>query len=277
MSEVQSIEQPVEQSSGSIENSQPQQSLNDQSASKQPGLPDLDKMDRFTFNGREMTLKDLKSAYMAHSDYTKKTQALANERKFIDNLESDLDMVKNNPSLAEQFKSVYPQAYHRYLKYAAGEAQTQQQRPGVEANPEITSLKSQLQEIREFQDSIKIKELESQFSTIFNDSIKAKYKWVDEDNLVGLAREAVQAGYQLRDANGKIDRNVLEQIARGENERLEKKFQEYQKGIVDKQRVANKSARDVGAGGGIAGAAPKKMSWGDATKEFERRLSRSDT
>lgn len=267
----QSVEQPSGDTGSTDNFQQPMQ--NEQS--KQSALPDLDKLERFTFNGKEMTAKDLKSAYMAHSDYTAKTQALAHERRFMNNLESDLDKIRDNPALAEEFKSVYPQSYHKYLKYAMQQNRTQPEgSTGATANPEISTIKSELQQLREFQNNLQIKELESQFSNIFNSNIKTKFKWVDEDRLVGLARDAM-GQYQLRDEHGRIDANVLERIAKTENDKMEKLFQDYQKTTFDKQRAANTKARDIGSGGGISGQAPKAMSWGDATKEYERRMAGS--
>jgi hypothetical protein len=120
-----------------------------------------------------------------------------------------------------------------------------------------------------------MKELETQFSSVYNDKIKTKYDLVDEDRLAGLAREAITMGYAVRDENGKINSNLLEQIAKFEHERLESKFQARQKQAVEKQKTANKQARDIGSGGGVVGQAPNRpKSIKEATEWAMRDLER---
>jgi hypothetical protein len=80
-----------------------------------PELVDLDTMDKFKFGGREWTPKELEAAYMRQQDYSRKTQEIAQERKYYDNLPYDLDMVKNNPALVNQFKQVYPAKFHSWI------------------------------------------------------------------------------------------------------------------------------------------------------------------
>ncbi len=270
MDSLDAVEQP---STGSTETPLQQIERDFSQEARQSELIDLDKAEKFMFEGKEWTPKELKSAYMAHADYTKKTQALAQDRKFMENLEADLDAIKQDPSLAEEFKRVYPQAYHKYLKFAVGEARTQQQSQAATLPPEISEMKTQFQQMQEYFNKMQMEQLENQFANIYTSQIKDKFKFVDEDRLAGLAREALQMGYKLRGDDGKLDASMLEQIAKFENERIEKKFQAYQKETMEKQRAASKTARDIGPGGGVPGSAPKKLSFKEATEAAIRDLS----
>src|SRR3954464_16064772 len=84
---------------------------------KTPEMVDLESLEKFRYAGREMTPKELQQAVMLQSDYTRKTQQLAEERKYYDNLSADLSAVAQNPQLAAKFKEVYPEKFHDYLAY----------------------------------------------------------------------------------------------------------------------------------------------------------------
>ena len=72
---------------------------------------------------------------MRMKDYTQKTQRLspiAKEQKYIENIDADLQAVIANPSLAQQFKQVYPQKYHFLVDRLTGGQGT----PNHGANPQ---------------------------------------------------------------------------------------------------------------------------------------------
>jgi hypothetical protein len=79
-------------------------------------ISELEKLEKIKYNGKVLSGKDLarelKEGSLRLSDYTKKTQAIAEERKYYDNLAVDLQKLKANPALVDQFKSIYPQKFH---------------------------------------------------------------------------------------------------------------------------------------------------------------------
>src|SRR3990167_2821971 len=88
-----------------------------QEANNQGDIPELDKFERVKWEGKDWSLKDLKNSVLMHSDYSRKTQEISEERKFYDNLRYDLDAIRKNPDLESKFKELYPEKFHSYLDY----------------------------------------------------------------------------------------------------------------------------------------------------------------
>jgi hypothetical protein len=88
-------------------------------------IMELEKLERFKFDGQEFTPKDLKNAILMRKDYTQKTQEIAEARKYADNFDVDLEKVIQNPDMLKVFKEVYPASYvekaERILKMAWGD------------------------------------------------------------------------------------------------------------------------------------------------------------
>src|SRR4051812_16401412 len=61
---------------------------------------DLGKIDKFNWEGEEWSVKDLKNAVLRQKDYSQKTEAIAQDRKYYENLSFDLAKVRENPALA---------------------------------------------------------------------------------------------------------------------------------------------------------------------------------
>jgi hypothetical protein len=75
-------------------------------------VAELDKLEKFKFEGQEYTPQELKNAILRQSDYTRKTQEFSQERRFYDNLQADLRSVRSNPALAAEFRRTYPEKFH---------------------------------------------------------------------------------------------------------------------------------------------------------------------
>ena len=137
---------------------------------EQPSVLDLDSVDKFKFNGREWTPKDLKSAYMMQSDYTRKMQEIAQDRKYADNLSTDVSAVLANPELAEQFKKIYPPKYHAVLDKILEKALPKQglERPGTSDPVFMNRLERLEKQIFEREVMAAEAEIDSKFKT-FNE------------------------------------------------------------------------------------------------------------
>ena len=102
---------------------------------EQSEITELEKLERFKFKGEEWTPKKAEQAFMRQQDYTKKAQELAEQRKeyeselkhreYRSNLKADINHVLKNPSLADEFKKIYPEEYHYALELALGKNQHQ--------------------------------------------------------------------------------------------------------------------------------------------------------
>lgn len=237
-----------------------------ETAQAAPSIVDLDAVEKFKFAGREWTPKDFQGAYMMQSDYTKKTQALAEERKYYDNLGADLAAVKTNPSLAAKFKAIYPEKFHSFLGYVAPTtptSQTQVQPEGAEKsqgqpNPELMERLERIE--HDFMER-KIQAINAELDAKFK-TLSGKYPMADEDSVVARAQALLEAKRQSAPLNEQSQVTVSDKewddLWKSSHDRVQGLASKHYSETVNKQKNANKSGKDVASGGGIGGQAPKQ-------------------
>lgn len=222
-----------------------------QSAPTTQEMMDLEKVGKFRFEGKEWTPKDFKGAFMMQADYTRKTQQLAEERKYYDNLTADLNAVRANPALAAQFKQVYPSKFHNYLEYVSPKQQ-QQQAPaqnGQYANIDPTVM-NRFQALEADMNQRKVEAINAELDARFK-TLSTKYPYADEEAAIARAQAAHAKGIQLND-------KVWDQIWKATNDKNEAIFKKYGQDQVNKQKSANQRGKDAASGGGIPGQAPRQ-------------------
>ncbi len=232
-------------------------------------IMELEKLEKFKFEGREWTPKDLKSAYMMQQDYSRKTAEIAQERKFSENLEADLESVRKNPALAQQFKELYPPGYHKHLKFVLPETPAKAESQSVELPAEV---RAQLKELTDFKTNFETKALETEIDSAFS-KLTDKYPMADERVVTASANLAIQQGIALRNAEGKVNVEELEKIFKAEHERTQKAFETHYKKQFEQQKAASAKSRDVAGGGGVPGQAPEKLSFEQATEKAIKEMS----
>lgn len=206
-------------------------------------------MPKFRFEGREWTPKDFKGAYMMQADYTRKTQALAEERKFYDNLSVDLAAIKKNPALAAEFRKIYPSKFHGYLEHVtpAQAAASAQQKQYAEIDPAISARFNQVEEFMKQQQVTAINaELDARFKVLAE-----KFPYADEEAAIARAQAAHAKGIPLNDKNWEL-------IWKAVNDKNVELFKKYGSAAVNKQKNANQRGKDTAPGGGIPGQAPRQ-------------------
>lgn len=232
-------------------------------------LADLDKLERVRFGGKELSVKELKESLMRHSDYTKKTQEVAEARKYAENFHYDFLKVIRQPSLLAEFKQIYPkqyvQAVEEYLKQnqpateqeqVSGEGETSQAMMRL-LEERLKPFEEKFQSVDSLMQSIREQETQAisdQLDTI-HEKLGQKYPFADPDLVdfrVGLAKEK---GVEVTKENLS---HVYEQIYKGLHEHHEKRLTAQQKAKVTEQVKAGRAARDVKGGTGIPAAPPKK-------------------
>lgn len=231
---------------------------------------DLAKLGKFKVDGEEMTYEDLKRDRLRQQDYTKKTQALAEERKFFDNLDVDLEAVKKNPRLAEQFKQIYPEKFHRYLRFAEAEKAMAEAQP-TNSKPNIAQLPPDVLErierseqltqrmVSEIEEQTK-ESLNSMFSTVEADVAK-KFPRADMVHVYGaisdyLESNNVTSKQLLKDRASTV--KMFEQYAKASHESNLKQYEAWKREELEKVKASNSKASDIGPGGGTPSAAPKQ-------------------
>lgn len=218
-----------------------------------PSIPDLDKLERFRFNGREMTPKELKSAYMRHVDYTKKTEELSQARKYADNFEADLQIVMRNPERLNDLKAIYPKAYVDMAeRYLSSQKQPQVQQPQSETkqvDPEIAHIKSELSEWRKAQHEAELEKTQSWLDNQY-EGLQKKYPYANEDAVSGRAEYLARNGTE-------INPKVLDKLFRQSNDELKTRYDKMYQTKAKEQVNMGLKGKDMGAGGGVPGQAPK--------------------
>lgn len=212
-------------------------------------IVDLDSVEKFRYAGREWTPKDFQGAYMMQSDYTKKTQALSEERKYYDNLQTDLDQVKANPQLAAEFRKVYPKNFHRYLDYVtpaqAAAEMKQTQSPGKLDQ----AVEDRINRIESAFHEQKVAAVEAELDAKFK-TLAAKYDFADEEAVIARAQALLGRGEKLTD-------KVWDSLWKSVHDRNLKISDQRQAEKVKKQTQVNAQGKDMGSGGGTPGSAPK--------------------
>lgn len=229
---------------------------------------DLDKIEKFRYGGQEWTSKDLQAAILRQNDYTRKTQALSerersfqSKEKYYQNLSYDLEKIRGNPSLAEEFKKVYPKEFHSYLgQIVASTPQGQGGQPQVPAE-----LMSRLEILERDREEAQTAVMEKHLDTKFSEFGK-KYEYSDEERVLAKAHEYLKQGVEVTD-------DLLEKIFKADHERDKKRIDTLYQKQAGAQKDANKRMRDSGGGGAIPGQAPKSpKNIKEANAELRRHL-----
>lgn len=232
-----------------------------------PSIAELDKLEKFKFDGREYTPQELKRAILRQSDYTKKTQEFSQERKthqeerkFYDNLRIDLKAVKTNPSLAAEFRKIYPQKFHDYLEdFMGGDSNTQPQTPKAESqyaqiDPELLSRFERVENnIHEKEVAAIEMSLEAQDKEFLK-----KYPEADIDAVYAKVEAVIKRNESLpKDEQVKVDAQIWERVYKADHEKHSARYEARYKENINKQKQAGLNGRDSGSGGAVAGGAPK--------------------
>lgn len=248
-------------------------------AAEQAAITELEKLERFKFQGQDWTPKDLEKAFLRQKDYTQKTQSLAEdrksletERKFYENLAWDLDKVRANPQLANEFVKVYPEKFHAYLKEALSSTQAPSQSSQDNLRQTATPDVALLSRIANLEKSHEERQIATATSEINGSMQKCQQKYPKVkgeffDNMIlGRAYELHQNNVRLTD---QVWDDLYKSIDRMRADMVKAEYGD----MVKKQTEANTKARDVDSGGGTVGRAPQKFSFKQATENAIRDLT----
>jgi hypothetical protein len=261
----------VESTDNTRDQSEPQTNVEAQ-------IADLEKIGTFKYQGKTWNVGELEKAILRQQDYTKKTQSVSEERKAIeedrkyyDNLYYDLEKVKANPKLANEFINLYPEKFHSYLEnvlsYSNTQVQQQYETPTpTYAQPDIKLL-SRLDRLEKTYQTQEVEKATQSIQTTM-DSMAKKYP--DALPEVCLAR-----AYEAHNAKVKMTPEVWEDIYKTSDKQMKSWAKERYGDMVKKQTTANEKARDVKSGGDTLGRAPKTFNkFDDITNNMMASLKR---
>lgn len=248
--------------------------INQESISKEDAatIYELEKLSKFKYQGQELTPKDLEAMILRQKDYTQKTQALSKEResfqseqKFYENLYHDLNNVKNNPELANEFIKVYPEKFHSYLKQVLGQNDQTQNAQNQKPQFDVDTA-ARLQKLESFYYEQEVaKNTQEINSTV--DKLSQKYP----DALPELAISRV---YEAYNRGEQITPEAWEHAFKTADAEMKNLIKTKYGDMVKKQTEVNNKSRDVDSGGGTIGRAPQKFkSLADVTKYAVKDLT----
>jgi len=243
-----------------IPDEQPEEQPQEESPVDEPqddGPLDLESVERFKFAGREWTPKEMQDAYLMQADYTRKTQELADERKYMGALQADLAAVRENPKLESEFKKLYPEKYHAYLGYVLPDKRVEES--GDQVPKEVLTKLEKMEKFIESQQS-KEEELKVQeYSNWIADQEAKHTKKYELANPVDVWTR-IQAGMeqgQFKESD--VNEKMVEQYFKQSHEQTQKVFDNYSKKQFENNKQVNSKAKDTGKGGNSPGQAPRKL------------------
>jgi ribosomal protein L15 len=220
---------------------------------------DLKELGKFVFEGKEVTYDDLKKSHMLQSDYTRKTQELASQRQYAENIGYDLENLAANPNQLAKFKEIYPASYHqaaeKVVAMARGRAQESEQ-PRTKKD-EATELQAKtLQEINDIKERLDM--TERQKASVVIDKIVgelgSKYELADQDMV------QAKAAFLMQQTGRFLPLKEWENLFKESHVQTVEKTTKYFKSKLTTQQQANQAARDSAPGGQALGkAAPKTL------------------
>lgn len=229
--------------------------------SQTPDIPDLDKLERFRFGGREMTRKELQDSFMRQSDYTRKTQEVAEARKYADNFRYDLQSVIANPQLLDKMREIYPAEYVKMAEEIIASRPSQSSQSGqqaVDAKPQLPiELQQALQDVQAWKSEMQEQKTQATLSQLnsLHEQMGQKYPYADPRLVDTMLVNAAEQGLKL---DGNNVARAIENTYKMLHGEQDTRIKSAQKTKVEEQVKAGKQARDIGPGSSIPAAAPKK-------------------
>jgi hypothetical protein len=245
---------------------------------------DLDKTQKFKWQGKEWTAEELRKATLLQSDYTKKTQELAETRKYADNFATDLERVLRNPDLLGAMAKVYPKEYvaraRSILAMRSPNAEAgapEGQKSETNLPPELQEKLSKLDEILEWREQeakraqeMEVERIEERIDNAFNKFGKT-YQYADEAAVLAKLSAAVDSA-KMRGEQLELTDKLVETLFKQSHERISQLISTQAKNTLKTQQAASKKALDTGTGGEPATKPPVKMTMKEAKAAMERHL-----
>lgn len=241
-------------------------------ATSTPSVVDIDKLEKFMYEGKEWTKDDLRRSILMHQDYTKKTQEVASERKaieserrFAENVPYDLEKLSRDPTLISEFKRVYPQKYHATAEKILERLGIQSPKVDQPKPNDYSAEVARLERVEQWMNTVETEKMQQHLDHTF-DKLKTKFPEADELVVIAKAQARRNQGEDIKDSD-------FEKWFKDDHENRAKKLEDYYLGKIKDQKAANRKGRDVPAGGEAPSAPAKKLSFKEATNQAIKDLS----
>lgn len=226
---------------------------------------DLDKLERVKWGGKEWSIEDLQKATLRQEDYSRKTAELAETRKYADNFASDLQTVIQNPQRLDEFRKIYPKQYVDAAEKVLASRKEDAPKSTSEApplrDPRVDELQSKISAWEQSQYKAEVEKINSWLDNQF-DTLSKKYTYADREVVLARAQVISDQGHQVTD-------KVLDKLFKENDAEVKTRWDKMYKEKATKQLETGAKSKDIGAGGGIPGAAPRGFKTiKEATKAF---------
>jgi hypothetical protein len=221
-------------------------------------VTDLDGLSEFSFQGSKYTPDQLLQIVNGYKQASEQQTSYAQEQKFYENLEADIENVLKDPAkLAQQFKEIYPKKFHGILeKVLKANGQTPAL-PTPASNalpPDVLEKLRTMEERLKFHDQ-RTHQAEVQNATAQIDKITGplfkKFPMSDEEAVFAKAENLLTGGTKLTE-------KTWERLVRESHEKAEKRWNQHQDATLKQQMDKGRRAADMGPGGATPGQAPQK-------------------
>lgn len=226
---------------------------------REPQVTDLDSLERFRFQGRELSKDDLQKLLSGESDQPKSDKP-DYDRAF----RYDFSAVLEDPKLLAKFREIYPPEYVQIVERAlsaqgkpVSQATSGQANPEKQADPRIDEMWQAVQEWKNVQKEQRVESLKTALDSSF-EKLSKKYPDADPEVINSRLIAMRQMGTELKNKDGKLREDVIEDLFKRDNAARAKAREEWWSKKVEAQKSANSRARDVGQGGSASSPAPQK-------------------
>lgn len=241
---------------------------------------------------------DVEADRMRQRDYTKKTQALAEEKRrleaekaklekiqkmqeYYDNLDADIEAVERDPSLIGEFKKIYPPEFHRYVdRLARAYGWNNQQSRSQSANGEMTREelyarlspedRAAIDRVRAVDEHLQQERVRAADLELQNIQQSFSQKYPEAPELMVLAKAQILNEKKMKETGQPLNRKEWEFLYKSTHDEMIERYDKRGMDRVNKVREANLQARGPGPGGGIPGQASTRRTLKDAESDLFR-------
>lgn len=194
--------------------------------------------------------------------YTQKTQTFAQERQQFNRsaqalrdggLEADLQRIRNGQASVADFKRVYHKDFHHYADQLLNQTKNQPNQNG-QAGFDPAFLERFNQVEQRFQ-QMQIEAIDKELD-LKEQEYSKKYPYADPAAVYMQAESLID----YKNQNGhkaELTSKEWDNIWKNAHDKQSERFKQYQSSLTNGQKRQNAKSRDIGAGGGIPGQAPR--------------------
>ncbi len=221
-----------------------------------PKATELDGLSEFSFGGEKYTPDRFQEILSQYKTYETQAKEYSENKKFEENLETDLDNVLQNPHLAQRFKEIYPKKFHgivdRMLKTGQAQAQGQQtsQQQQAQLPKELLQTVDDVKFLKDHIFKTQVEAANAKLDALLPPLFK-KFPLANEEQVYAKAEAVFAKNQPMTDA-------AWERLVRESHEGISKKADQFYSEKLKTQLEKGKQGKDVGPGGVTPGQAPKK-------------------